>query len=35
VTKNEAMDMLKQLQAYPVLQGARGKMKADIDLFPT
>ena len=33
VTKNEAMDMLKQLQAYPVLQGARGKMKADIDAF--
>jgi acetyltransferase len=33
VTKSEAMDMLKQLQAYPVLQGARGKMKADIDAF--
>jgi acetyltransferase len=33
VTKNEAMDMLKQLQAYPVLQGARGKMKADMDAF--
>ena len=33
VTKNEAMDMLKQLQAYPVLQGARGKMKADLDAF--
>ena len=33
VTKNEAMDMLKQLQAYPVLQGARGKMTADIDAF--
>jgi len=33
VTKNEAMDMLKQLQAYPVLQGARGKMKADMDTF--
>jgi acetyltransferase len=33
VTKNEAMDMLKQLHAYPVLQGARGKMKADIDAF--
>jgi acetate---CoA ligase (ADP-forming) len=31
VTKNEAMDMLKQLQAYPVLQGARGKMTADMD----
>lgn len=33
VTKSEAMDMLKKLQAYPVLQGARGKMKADIDAF--
>jgi acyl-CoA synthetase (NDP forming) len=33
VTKNEAMDMIKQLQAYPVLQGARGKMKADLDAF--
>ncbi len=33
VTKNEAMDMLKNLKAYPVLQGARGKMKADIDAF--
>ncbi|MCX5848177.1 MAG: acetate--CoA ligase family protein [Deltaproteobacteria bacterium] len=33
VTKNEAMDMIKQLQAYPVLQGARGKMKADMDAF--
>ncbi len=33
VTKNEAMDMLKQLQAYPVLQGARGKMTADMDAF--
>jgi acetyltransferase len=31
VTKNEAMDMLKQLQAYPVLQGARGKTTADMD----
>ncbi|KQC11559.1 MAG: hypothetical protein APR62_09595 [Smithella sp. SDB] len=33
VTKNEAMDMLKNLKAYSVLQGARGKMKADIDAF--
>ena len=33
VTKNEAMDMIKQLQAYPVLQGARGKMTADMDAF--
>lgn len=31
VTKSEALDMLGQLQAYPVLQGARGKMKADIE----
>ena len=33
VTKKEAMDMLKNLQAYPVLQGARGKIKADIEAF--
>ncbi len=33
VTKSEAIDMLKQLKAYPVLQGARGKMKADMDAF--
>jgi acetyltransferase len=33
VTKSEAMDMLKNLQAYPVLQGARGKIKADIEAF--
>jgi len=33
VTKSEALDMLKNLQAYPILQGARGKMKADIDAF--
>lgn len=33
VTKNEAMDMLKKLKAYPVLQGARGKMTADMDAF--
>jgi acetyltransferase len=33
VTKSEAMDMLKKLKAYPVLQGARGKVKADIDAF--
>jgi len=33
VTKSEAMDMLKQLRAYPMLQGARGKMEADIDAF--
>ncbi|HQC20101.1 MAG TPA: acetate--CoA ligase family protein, partial [Smithella sp.] len=31
ITKNEAMDMLKNLKTYPVLQGARGKIKADID----
>jgi acetyltransferase len=33
VTKNEARDMLKNLKAYPVLQGARGKMTADIETF--
>lgn len=33
VTKSEALDMLGQLQAYPVLQGARGRMAADIDAF--
>ena len=33
VTKSEALDMLVQLQSYPVLQGARGKMKADIEAF--
>lgn len=33
VTKNEAMDMLKNMKAYSILQGARGKMKADIDAF--
>jgi len=33
VTKSEALDMLKNLQAYPVLRGARGKMEADIDAF--
>ncbi len=33
VTKSEAMDMIKQLQAYPVLKGARGKMTADMDAF--
>ncbi len=33
VTKNEAMDMLKNLKTYPILQGARGKMKADIEAF--
>ena len=33
VTKKEAIDMLKNLQAYPVLQGARGKIKADIEAF--
>ncbi|MEN6433074.1 MAG: acetate--CoA ligase family protein [Smithella sp.] len=33
ITKSEAMDMLKNLKAYPVLQGARGKMKADIEAF--
>jgi acetyltransferase len=31
VTKNEALDMLGQLQAYPVLRGARGKKMADIE----
>jgi acyl-CoA synthetase (NDP forming) len=31
VTRNEALDMLRQLKAYPVLQGARGKAQADID----
>jgi acetate---CoA ligase (ADP-forming) len=31
VTKNEALDMLRQMQAYPVLQGARGKKIADIE----
>ena len=30
VTKKEAADMLKELQAYPLLQGVRGKSKADI-----
>ena len=33
VTKNEAMDMPKNLQAYPVLEGARGKRKADMEAF--
>ena len=33
VTKNEAMDMLKNMKTYPILQGARGKMKADIEAF--
>jgi acyl-CoA synthetase (NDP forming) len=33
VTKSEAMDMLKKLRAYPVLQGARGKKTADIEAF--
>lgn len=33
VTKSEALDMLGQLQAYPVLRGARGKQKAAIDAF--
>jgi len=33
VTKSEAMDMLKKLKAYPVLQGARGKKAADIEAF--
>lgn len=31
VTKDVAIDMLRQLKAYPVLQGARGKMPSDID----
>lgn len=30
VTKKEAADMLKELQSYPLLQGVRGKGKADI-----
>ncbi len=33
VTKNEATDMLKRLQAYRVLQGARGKSEADMDVL--
>ena len=33
VTKSEAMDMLKKLRAYPVLQGARGKKAADMEAF--
>lgn len=31
VTRNEAADMLRRLQAYRVLQGARGKAEADMD----
>lgn len=31
VTKNEALDMLGQLQSYPALRGARGKKMADIE----
>jgi len=31
VTKSEALDMLRRLQAYPVLRGARGKQIADIE----
>lgn len=31
VTQDEAKDMMKQLQAYRVLQGVRGKAKADLD----
>ena len=30
VTKKEAIDMLKELKAYPLLQGARGIGKADV-----
>ncbi len=30
VTKKEASDMLKELQAYPLLQGVRGKGRADV-----
>jgi len=30
VTKKEAVDMLKELQAYPLLQGVRGKGRADV-----
>ena len=30
VTKREAADMLKELKAYPLLQGVRGKGKADV-----
>ena len=31
VTKSEAMDMLSKLMAYPLLLGARGQKKSDID----
>ena len=30
VTKREAADMLKELKAYPLLQGVRGKGRADV-----
>jgi acyl-CoA synthetase (NDP forming) len=30
VTKREATDMLKELKAYPLLMGARGKSRADV-----
>jgi acetyltransferase len=33
VTKLEAMDMLKELRAYPILEGARGKGRADREAF--
>ena len=33
VTKREAMDMLTNLRAYPVLQGARGGKTADVEAF--
>lgn len=31
VTHREAQDMLKELKAYPLLQGARGKQPVDVD----
>jgi acetyltransferase len=31
VSRREARDMLEELQAYPLLRGARGKDRADVD----
>ena len=31
VTENEAFEMLRELKAYPILQGARGRKGLDID----
>ncbi|MDX9817036.1 MAG: acetate--CoA ligase family protein, partial [Smithellaceae bacterium] len=31
VTKREAKEMLQELKAYPLLQGARGEKRADIN----